>query len=97
MGVKDTLRGLGCMGKTVVCLLFIVAIPLLAIALFFGLMFALFSVVEFLQDHCEAILSVVGVVLSVWLVRIVLKLANGIGKIKGRKSPKEGDSIGVAT
>ena len=76
MGVRDTMRGLGCMAKGVGCLLAIGGVILLVYFLWLALIMGAFHVVEFFDVHREILIIAVVVV----LIAIVLAIANAIGK-----------------
>ena len=77
MGMRDTIRGLGCMAKGAGCLLIIGGLVVLVPLLLFGWGMYIFG---FVYDHSEIFGIAIGIVVLIALVAIVLSIANAIGK-----------------
>ena len=84
MGVRDTVRGLGCMAKGVGCLL---AIGLALALLGYALLSAITYIVAFVDSHWETMFAVmwavVGIVGAGVAIIVVLAIANAVGKNSG--------------
>ena len=80
MGVRETVRGLGCMGKVALILLLITAIcclvPVIITGVMVGGLWCLGHILDFCQTHVTLILSII----LAGAIVIILKIANKIGK-----------------
>lgn len=77
MGIRDTIRGLGCMAKGLGCLFIfgglVVLVPLLLSG---GAMY----VFGFVYEHWEIFGIVIGIIVLIMIIAVVLAIANEIGK-----------------
>ena len=77
MGVRDTIRGLGCMVKGLGCLLVVGGIVTLVPLLLFGGAVHAFG---FVYEHLEIFGIAIGIIVLIVIIAIVLVIANEIGK-----------------
>lgn len=77
MGLKDTMRGLGCLAKGAGCLLLLAAVAVLVPLLLTG---GFWYIYGFVYEHLEYFGMAIGAVVLVAIVVIVLRVANEIGK-----------------
>ena len=80
MGVKETIRGLGCMAKGVGCILAIAAIIALVYGIIIGGIVSVVWVAGFIQEHSNFFLPLLGFFVLTAVVGIILWMANAIGK-----------------
>jgi hypothetical protein len=80
MGIKETIRGLGCMVKAICCLLAIIVAISLVFGLIYGVIIGGLCVVLFVQEHSDFFLPILGCLFLAVIVAIILAIANAIGK-----------------
>lgn len=84
MGVKETMRGLGCMAKGAGCLLAIFAgyllLQYLGVGLVLGCAYIFGALARFHAMYSEQIIIGVFVLIALAIIAIILAIANAIGK-----------------
>lgn len=84
MGVKETMRGLGCMAKGAGCLLAIFAgyllLQYLGVGLVLGCAYIFGALARFHEMYSEQIIIGVFVLIALAIITIILAIANAIGK-----------------